>query len=240
MKLAKEDHGWARTAAQEQSARRGGVRKGIGMTNLKCNSGRRAGSAGLATLVTLVAGMVIFLATWGTAQRDIGMLVSGDSVGTLPVVAAPTLGWGPWNQNAIEGQSSLVLRARADRARDFLNGAYGTGHVTVESLPGGMLEMRFHGRVHLAIDEAALENGDVQLFMAAETQSTWAYGIKVDHIFTGTQRVAAGERVPLDIMRVLPPGAESAPVSVIAWTFPRNFSGMSFQRGWGEVYVSQR
>ena len=240
MMLAKENRGRARMAALEMRARRGGGRNGIGMTNQMCKSKDRAGRAGLATLITMVAGMLIFLATWGAAQRDINMLVSGDSVGTLPVVAAPSLGWGPWNQNAIEGQSSLVLRGRADRARDFLNGAFGTGYVTVESLPGGMLEMRFHGRVHLAIDEAALENGDVQLFMAAETQSTWAYGIKVDHIFTGTQRVAAGERVPLDIMRVLPPGAESAPVSVIAWTFPRNFSGVSFQRGWGEVYVSQR
>ena len=213
----------------------------VQMMNPSRKSQLRLGRTGPAALVALFATLMVGLASWGlSSQQDQGFLANGDAVGTLPVVAAPTLNWGPWNQNALEGQSSLVLRARADRARDFLNEAWGSGYVTVESLSGGMIELRFHGKVQLAIDEAALENGDVTLFMATETQSTWAYGIKVGQVFTGTQRVAAMDRVELDIMRVLPPGPESDLVSVIAWTWPRNLSGVVFQRGLGEVYVSQR
>ena len=168
------------------------------------------------------------------------MLASGDSIGTLPVVAAPLLSFTPWANNAIQGKASVVLRVNQGKARQVFHEAWGTGYVTVEEVGGEVLELRFHGEVQVVIDEHALSTGEVEMVMIAETDRTWFYSVHVDNTYAGSSRVLSGSEVDLDVIHALPQGVDSAPLNVMTWASPGTFTELRFQRGAGVVYMTQR
>jgi hypothetical protein len=141
-------------------------------------------------------------ASGGGGGGGAGVNRGGDdeTIGTLPILG---------NQ----GQLLLVRNLRATRPDFYLEGNYGeilatiagfrgTGLVTSESLPGGMVRLGFHGQLELTLDRGMLQVTGIQI------------GSSVPEEFGGAQ-AWAGFPDETDGAHVLEVGALPLPVAAL-------------------------
>ncbi|MCA9001708.1 MAG: hypothetical protein KDB61_07285 [Planctomycetes bacterium] len=168
-----------------------------------------------------------------------GFASSGDSIGTLPVMAGGTNPWDELWSDQLARQTTLTMTLPSNQVRNVIGGAWGTGWVEATSLPEGQVRLAFHGNVQLVVDEVSLQSGLVHLDLTAGTPYPWFYALQIGAWQSGARAVGFSDPVSLDVMPVLAAQQGGEPVRVLTMIRPGIRGEIAFQRGSGLVEIQQ-
>lgn len=194
------------------------------------------------------AALLVALTPWslwaggtdGPADED--YLTSGDSVGTLPIVMGGNEGFfvlPDWNTNSVRDRAAATLVLPISGIRQVVEESNGTGWLEWTALENGRAQLRLFGQGELVLDEAAVESGEIQIALRADTPDTWFYAAQVDGWTSAAAAADAGEGVQIDLTRALPGTWGVAPLTLHSMVQPGKRSQLHFVRSNGVITMSQ-